>query len=373
MNLRTNSKLTDPVDQQPASRRIRVLIVDDSAIVRKLLTQALEREPDIEVVGTAPDAFVARNKVLALRPDVLTLDIEMPGMDGITFLRKLMQARPMPVIIISSLGHSSCRAGMDALRAGAVEILCKPSGSCSVGELSLSLPAKVRTAAAARVRPQLSPTHSLPTLATRKNHVSPSEAPARAHNRIIAIGASTGGPQAISQILEAMPADCAPIVVVQHMPRTFTGHFAERLNASCRIAVKEAEDDDALIPGRALIAPGDRHMMLRRNNGQHCVQLGDGPLVCFSRPSVDVLFSSIPKADAKNVIGVLLTGMGKDGARGLLHLRENGADTIAENEASCVVFGMPREAIQLGAAAVILPLDSIAPRLIELTHSTVVS
>jgi len=346
-----------------SAARIRVLIVDDSALVRKMLTAALANDSEIEVVGTAPDAFIARDKILALKPDVITLDIEMPRMDGITFLKKLMNFKPLPVIVISSLGHAACQASIDALRAGAVEILCKPNGPCSVGELGVTLGEKIRAAASSRVRSrgkeQPTPIAALPGPAA-------AETPIRfASDRIIAIGASTGGPGAVAEVLSSLPANSPPILIVQHMPATFTTHFANRMNQECRIEVKEAEDGDLVLPGRALIAPGDFHMTLKHSEKGYFVRVADGPPVCFSRPSVDVLFSSVASIARKKAVGVLLTGMGSDGARGLLELRKNGAFTIAQNEDTCVVFGMPREAIRLGGAEQVLPLNQIGAAVVR--------
>jgi two-component system chemotaxis response regulator CheB len=345
------------------SRKIRVLIVDDSAIVRKMLSEALASEPDIEVVGTAPDPFVARDKILALNPDVLTLDIEMPRMDGVSFLRQLMQSRPMPVIVISSLGQASCRAALLALAAGAVEVLAKPGGPYSVGDLKNTLPAKLRAAAAAAVRkvagasappppPRLDSSSPLLRRPLVKNASSSS---------IIAIGASTGGTEAIQHVLLRLPEDTPGTVIVQHIPAGFSRAFANRLNDNCPMRVKEAEDGDTVETGLALVAPGNFHMVLRRAGTGYRVQIKDGPLVCYQRPAVDVLFNSVAEAASNQAVGVLLTGMGSDGARGLLKMRQAGARTIAQNEATCVVFGMPREAIRAGAAEQILALDRVAP------------
>jgi len=332
----------------PAVRKIRVLVVDDSAIVRKVLTDALSGEPDLEVVGTAPDPFVARDKVVALQPDVLTLDIEMPRMDGLTFLRRLMHHHPLPVIVISSLGQSSCRQALEALQLGAVEVLAKPSGPYSVGDLRLTLAAKIRAAAAARIRP------AVPA-------VPPALVPARLrHCGVMAIGASTGGTEAIREVLTRLPASSPGLVITQHIPPVFSHAFAQRLNELCHIEVAEARDGDEVRPGRALIAPGDFHLLLRRVNGGLRVAVKTGPKVCYQRPSVDVLFSSVAEAAGADAVGVLLTGMGSDGAQGLLRMRQAGARTIAQDEATSVVFGMPREAVRLGGAARVLPLGRIA-------------
>jgi len=331
--------------------KIKILIVDDSAIVRKLLAEALAGEPDMEVVGTAPDAYIARDKIVSLSPDVLTLDIEMPRMDGLTFLKKLMLFRPMPVIVISSLTQASCQAGIEGLRAGAVEVMTKPGGPNSVGELKISLATKIRAAAASRVARPVEP----------KMRAEPT--PCAAHSNplnVIAIGASTGGTEAIEAVLSNLPADMPGIVIAQHIPAGFSRAFAERLNKICPMRVAEAVDGDMVQPGLALIAPGNYHMVLRKAGGLYRVAVKDGPMVCYQRPSVDVLFSSVAEAAGPHAVGVILTGMGADGAHGLQKMRSTGAPTIAQDEATCVVFGMPKEAIRLGAAERIVPLRSIA-------------
>lgn len=337
------------------NHKIRILIVDDSAIVRKILTESLSGEPDMEVVGTAPDPFVARDKILTLRPDVLTLDIEMPRMDGLTFLRKLMHFHPLPTVVISSLAQASCSAAVRALESGAVEVLAKPGGPYSVGELSHTLAAKIRAAASSRVRrsesPPPRPAAPVPT---------PQLTSRPASGTIFAIGASTGGTEAIASVLTQLPESSPGIVITQHIPPVFSKAFANRLNEICALEVREAVDGDVVRPGLALIAPGDFHMLLRHSGGQYSVSVKTGPRVCYQRPSVDVLFSSVAEAAGKRAVGVLLTGMGSDGAQGLLQMRRAGARTIAQDEATCVVYGMPREAVELGAAARILPLNSVA-------------
>jgi two-component system chemotaxis response regulator CheB len=348
----------------PNGRLIRVLIVDDSAIVRKILTDSLSAEPDLEVVGSAPDPFVARDKILALHPDVLTLDIEMPRMDGITFLRKLMHFHPMPVVIISSLAQPSCLAAIQALELGAVEVLAKPAGPYSVGELRQTLAAKIRAAASARLRLEPPPASAAATPAANPPVILPAVA-SQSLNGIIAIGASTGGTEAIAAVLRAFPKETPGIVVVQHIPPAFSRAFAGRLNEMCQIEVKEAQDGDTLRPGLALVAPGDFHMLLRKTGGRYFVNVKTGPRVCYQRPAADVLFFSVAEAAGASAIGALLTGMGSDGAQGLLKMRQAGARTIAQDEASCVVFGMPREAIQLGAAGQVLPLNRIAAALLS--------
>lgn len=348
----------------PGERPTRVLIVDDSAIVRKILSDSLAGEADIEVVGTAPDPYVARDKILSLAPDVLTLDIEMPRMDGLTFLQKLMRFHPMPVVVISSLAQNSCAAALRALEAGAVEVMAKPGGPYSVGELRHTLADKIRAAAAAGARlkrravaapvpgPRPAPA---PTASTR--------APLATDSRVIAIGASTGGTEAIAAVLARL-SRCSPgIIIAQHIPPVFSRAFAARLNAGCELEVKEASDGDVLTPGMALVAPGDFHMLLRRSGGRYWVVVKSGPRVCYQRPSVDVMFFSVAEAAGADATGVLLTGMGADGAEGLLKMRQAGARTIAQDEATSVVFGMPREAIARRAAGQVLPLHAIAAAL----------
>ncbi len=337
-----------------------MLIVDDSAIVRKMLAEALAAEADLEVVGTAPDPFVARDKILSLRPDVLTLDIEMPRMDGLTFLKKLMRFHPLPVIVISSLAQSSSQTALEALQCGAVEVLAKPGGPYSVGELKQDLPQKVRAAAHARVgkaKPQLSaPTPAAPLVLSGASS-----------STVIAIGASTGGTEAIREVLTGLPENMPGIVIVQHIPPVFSLAFANRLNDLCRMRVKEAADGDRVTAGVALIAPGNFHMTLRRTGGEYRVVIQDGPRVCYQRPSADVLFESVAEVAKGDAIGAILTGMGSDGAQGLLKMKRAGARTIAQDEASCVVFGMPREAIRAGAVDRVLPLHRVAAELTALS------
>ena len=334
--------------------RIRVLIVDDSAIVRKVLTDALSGEVDIEVVGTAPDPFVARDKILSLQPDVLTLDIEMPRMDGVTFLKKLMHYHPMPVIVISSLGIASSRAALEALDAGAIDVLAKPGGPQSVGDLRLSLASKIRAAKVARLRmpaPKAAPQAAPPSLAHLGQPFSPSA--------VIAIGASTGGTDAILKVLLEFPENCPGVVITQHIPAVFSRSFANRLNELCAIRVREAEDGDKVEPGLALVAPGNFHMLLQCSPTGYRVEIKDGLMVCYQRPAVDVLFHSVARAAGSNSTGALLTGMGSDGAQGMLAMKKAGARTIAQDEESCVVFGMPKEAIRLGAVDRVLTLSAI--------------
>jgi two-component system chemotaxis response regulator CheB len=343
-------------------RPIKVLIVDDSAIVRKLLADALKGESDIEVVGGAGDPFVARDMILRLEPDVLTLDIEMPRMDGISFLRKLMAHRPMPVIIISSLTQSGSAATIDALRAGAIDVLAKPGGPTSVGELAVRLKDRVRAiremAPAGLARAAAA--HVVPAVAVapvRFDHL-------RRRNGILAIGASTGGPQAIESLLTRMPAETPPIVIAQHMPAGFTRAFADRLDKVCKIRVIESAGGEALEPGVAYVAPGGHHLVVDAHGVRLTTRLHDGPQLHHQRPAVDELFNSLARLRGVPIVAALLTGMGADGADGLLALRQAGAETIAEDEHSCIVFGMPREAIARNAAmhvATLLRMPTLIP------------
>ena len=332
---------------------IRILIVDDSAIVRKILADALSGEPDMEVVGTAPDPYVARDKIIALRPDVLTLDIEMPRMDGLTFLKKLMHYHPMPTVVISSLAQPSCRAALQALEFGAVEVLAKPGDAYSVGELRHTLADKIRAAAASKVR-------RTPQAPLANGDAVPPAPVGLPAGTVLAIGASTGGTEAIASILTRLSQSSPGIVIAQHIPPRFSRAFADRLNDICAIEVKEAEDGDTVRAGLALVAPGDFHMLLRKSGGRYFVNVKTGPQVCYQRPSVDVLFQSVAVTAGAGAVGVLLTGMGSDGAQGMLKMRQAGARTIAQDEATCVVYGMPREAVELGAAEQVLPLSMIA-------------
>lgn len=346
-----------------SERRIRVLIVDDSAIVRKFLSETIAAESDMEVVGVAPDPFVARDKILALQPDVLTLDIEMPRMDGLTFLKKLMVYHPMPAVIISSLGHASSEVTLDALRIGAVDVIAKPGGPYSVGELRTCLPQKLRAAAAASMRKR-EPAAPIPVARP------PQEPRTFRPGTVIAIGASTGGTEAIREVLVQLPADTPGIVITQHIPAVFSTAFANRLDKLCALEVKEASDGDEIKPGRVLIAPGNYHMIVRRSGNGMRVQIQDGPRVCYQRPSVDVMFASVAEVVKDRAIGVILTGMGADGARGLLRMKEMGALTLAQDEESCVVYGMPREAVKLNAVDQSLPLSRVAGAILKLASGS---
>jgi len=337
------------------SSKIKVLIVDDSAVVRKVFREELSREKDLDVVGTAPDPYVARDKIVKLKPDVITLDIEMPRMDGITFLRKLMKYFPLPVIIVSSLTQKGGKLALEALSLGALEVISKPSSAYSVGEMSVQLIDKIRAVARIKVEQKTAREDNK----SEQIKISP-KALAETTNKIIAIGASTGGTEALKVVLTAMPPNTPGILVVQHMPANFTTSFAERLNGLSAITVKEAADGDSVVNGIALIAPGNYHMLLKRSGARYYVQIKQGPLVHHQRPAVDVLFHSVANYAGSNAVGAVLTGMGADGAQGLLKMKEAGARTMAQDEKSCIIFGMPKEAIKLGAAEKVVPLDIIA-------------
>jgi two-component system, chemotaxis family, protein-glutamate methylesterase/glutaminase len=338
---------------------IRVLVVDDSALVRKILSNALSRYHDIMVVGTAEDPYAAREKIIALTPDVITLDIEMPRMDGLSFLVKLMKHYPVPVVIVSSLTPANSDAAIHALSLGAVDVIGKPGSVTSAPDFSRLLVQSIRAASCARVQRRMEPDVGDP--------VSDRHAPLRAGmsmtHKVIALGASTGGTQALETVLTRLPATMPGIVVCQHMPEKFTNSFARRLNELCALNVREAVDGDAVVPGVVLVAPGNLHTMLTQSGGEYQVRVKAGPRVHHQRPAVDVLFSSVARYAGRNAVGVLLTGMGSDGAQGMLQMRNAGAHTIAQNEATCVVFGMPREAVRIGAVAEVLPLGDIGAAL----------
>jgi len=337
--------------------KIKVLVVDDSAVVRKVFKEELSRERDIEVIGTAPDPYVARDKIVKLKPDVITLDIEMPRMDGLTFLKKLMRHYPLPVIIVSSMTKKGGKLAMDALSFGALEVMSKPSSAYSVGEMGVQLIDKIRAVARIKVGPKVErPSASSESIQTKMAF----KALSKTTNKIIAIGASTGGTEALKTVLTGMPPNAPGTLVVQHMPANFTTSFAERLNELSAMTIKEARDGDSLVNGVALIAPGNYHMLLKRSGARYYVQVKMGPLVHHQRPAVDVLFHSVAAYAGGNAVGVILTGMGSDGALGLLKMKEAGARTMAQDEKSCIVFGMPKEAIKLGAAEKVLPLGNIA-------------
>ncbi len=350
---------------QGRRRRIKVLIVDDSAVVRKILTDELSRYGDMEIVGSAVDPYVARDKIIKLQPDVITLDLEMPRMDGLSFLVRLMKYHPLPVVVLSSLTPKNSETALKALELGAVEVLCKPGSAFSTANVSRTLAHAIRAASQARITP-LAP----PGAASRP--VPPAEldyALKTTTNKVIAIGASTGGTKAIETILREMPVTTPGIVIVQHMPEHFTSAFARRLNDICNVEIREAKDRDHVGPGLALIAPGNQHMLLERSGGNYLVRLKDGVPVYYQRPSVDVLFRSVARHAGRNAIGVILTGMGADGAKGLLVMKENGAYTIAQDEASSIVFGMPKEAIRINAQNEIASLPQMTRQIIAALSS----
>jgi len=402
--------------QTGAGRMIRVLCVDDSALIRELMAEIINAQPDMQVVASAPDPLVARDLIKRHEPDVLTLDVEMPRMDGLDFLERLMRLRPMPVVMVSSLTERGGEITLRALELGAVDFVSKPRLGIRGGMLEYAdtIADKIRAAARARVRPagragaspsaggvqagsalsnsalpnpdqsSLSQSNPYPSsLADRsvsasvsqgtlsQDTVSPSAAaaasrrPLLSSEKLIAVGASTGGTEAIRAVLQSLPADAPAILVTQHMPPGFTRSFAERLNGLCRIAVKEAAHGERILPGHAYIAPGDAHLTLSRSGANYVVTLDQRPPVNRHRPSVDVLFDSVARVAGRNAVGVILTGMGRDGARGLLQMREAGAHTIAQDEQSCVVYGMPREAVELGAAQSVLPLSRISGHLLH--------
>jgi len=351
-------------------KKIKVLIVDDSAVVRQVLSGLLDDDPEIEVIATASDPIFAMEKMRANWPDVIVLDVEMPRMDGISFLKKIMAEHPTPVVICSTLTEKGAETTMQALAAGAVSIVTKPkiglkrfledASSDIVGAVKAAAHANVRRMAAApslKAAPKLNADAILP--------IASGQAMAQTTERIVAIGTSTGGTQALEVLLTALPRVCPGIVIVQHMPEKFTEAFANRLDGICKIEVKEASNNDRVLPGRALIAPGGKHMVLRRSGAQYFVEVLDGPLVNRHRPSLDVLFRSAAKVAGKNALGIIMTGMGDDGAAGLLEMQKAGACTIAQNEATCVVFGMPKEAIKLGAADKIIALNDIPREIVR--------
>jgi two-component system, chemotaxis family, protein-glutamate methylesterase/glutaminase len=353
---------------------IKVLIVDDSALVRKLLTEMLAKEPQIEIVGTAADPYAARERIKQLNPDVITLDVEMPRMDGITFLENLMRLRPMPVVMVSSLTQSGAEVTLRALELGAIDFVAKPKIDIagSLADYADELIAKVKMAAGARVNPRATaPRASAHTVDPRRSADAILPAPAgrrvlRTTDRIVAIGASTGGTEAIREILAALPPDAPAIVIAQHIPAAFSKPFADRMNRSSAMAVCEAQDGQYVLPGHVYIAPGDRHLLIERDGARYRCRLNDGPPVNRHRPSVDVMFRSVAQNVGPNATGVILTGMGDDGARGLKEMLEAGASTIAQDEASSVVWGMPGTAVKLGAAQQILPLHRVPNEILEL-------
>ncbi len=338
---------------------IRLLIVDDSALVRKFLTIELSKYSDIEVVGSAVDPYVARDKIVRLRPDVVTLDLEMPRMNGLAFLVKLMKYYPLPVVVVSSLTPKNSEAAIRALELGAVEVICKPGSAYRTPEISHQLIHAIRVAASARITKQQGTLETSATgSVTHPFHLQTT-------HKVLAIGASTGGTQAIESVLRSLPATSPGTLIVQHMPEQFTTTFAQRLNQICQMEVREARDNDHVVPGVALLAPGNRHMVLQPSGAHYLVRIKNGPAVNHQRPSVDVLFQSVARSAGSNAIGVLLTGMGADGAKGLLEMHEKGAYTLAQDEQTCVVFGMPKEAISLGAVNDVIPIQHIPQAIVS--------
>ncbi len=357
-----------------SQKKVQVLIVDDSALVRQTLKQILETDPAIEVIAVAVDPYQAVERIKERLPDVITLDIEMPRMDGLTFLERLMSQHPIPVVICSTLSAGGSDSALAALAKGAVEVITKPKlGAKEFFEESRVKICDIVKAAAharlARGRPS-GPVQVTPKLTADAVLPKPdSKAMIQTTERVLVVGASTGGTEALREFLEAMPLDAPGIVIVQHMPEEFTARFAQRLDQTCRITVKEATDNDSVIRGQALIAPGNRHLLLKRSGARYFTEVRDGPLVSRHRPSVDVLFRSAARYGGKNVVGVLMTGMGDDGAKGMLEMKQAGACNIAQDESTCVVFGMPAEAIKLGAVDRVLPLGSIAAEAVRLCQA----
>jgi two-component system, chemotaxis family, protein-glutamate methylesterase/glutaminase len=352
--------MTDNAPNAPA-RKIRVLVVDDSALVRKAIGDALARDPELEVVGTAPDPYVAREKIARLDPDVLTLDLEMPRMDGLSFLRILMQHHPLPVVVVSSLAQAGSQAALDAVEAGAVDVLAKPDGTMSIGALADKLAWHVKAAAAAGRHLRRSPQAAATPIAARPAAVA---AAAPLERQLIVIGASTGGVGALKQLVPALPRGLPPIAIVQHISHTFSRAVAERLAEISSVTVREAGDDEPLLPGECVIAPGDVHLAVEHRGGFR-TRLVKSPPLHHCRPAVDVLFRSAAEAAGRHAVAALLTGMGSDGALGMQAIRAAGGTTLAEHESSCVVYGMPKAAIDLGVVERIVPLPHLAAALIE--------
>jgi len=356
----------------PTLAKIKVLIVDDSASVRQVLKEILESDPQIEVIAVAPDPYVAVERIKKETPDVITLDIEMPRMDGLTFLEKIMSQHPIPVVICSTLAGEGSDSALAALEKGAIDIIAKPKlGAREFFEESrVKICDVVKSAARARIlknrarRLQTSPKLTADAVLPKPT----SHALIRTTEKVVVVGASTGGTEALREFLEAMPLDAPGIVIVQHMPEEFTARFAERLDKTCRITVKEAASNDSVIRGHALIAPGNHHLLLKSSGARYYVETREGPLVSRHRPSVDVLFRSAARYGGRNVIGVIMTGMGDDGARGMLEMKQAGAFNIAQDESTCVVFGMPAEAVKTGGVDRVLPLGAIASEVVRLCH-----
>ncbi len=345
--------------QTVQGKKIRVLVVDDSALVRRMLTEMLEQDPGIEVVGTAQDPFMARDKIKQLRPDVLTLDVEMPRMDGVTFLRNLMRLRPMPVVMVSTLTQKGSEITLNALELGAIDFIAKPTVDIAhaLGDYAEELITKVKIASKAHVR-------MLTTVSERQSADAVLPARTTKHfrttDRLIALGASTGGTEAIREVLEVMPADSPAIVISQHIPEAFSKPFSERMNRCSQMIVTQASDGEQIVPGHVYIAPGDYHLLVVRDGARFRCQLSDGPAVNRHRPSVDVMFRSVAQNIGPNALAVLLTGMGADGAKGMQEMKNSGAHTIVQDEKTSVVWGMPGEAVKLGCVDDVVPLHRVA-------------
>lgn len=351
--------------------QIKVLIVDDSSIVRQVLSRELSRVPWITVVGTAPDPFVARDMIVQHKPDVITLDIEMPRMDGLTFLRKLMKYHAMPVIVVSSLAAKGREMAVACLEAGAIDVVAKPNESYSIGDVAEQLAELIRGAKHVRFATTRAPrTIATSSSANRNLAATASKALAETTHKVVALGASTGGTEALRVVLESLPRQSPGIIMAQHMPEGFTASFAERLNGLCEIEVKEAANGDWVVPGRALLAPGNRHLKLDRDGARYVVRVVDGPRVSRHKPSVDVLFESVARVAGKNAMGAIMTGMGGDGATGMLSMHSAGAVTLAQDEESCVVYGMPKEAVKLGGVQVVSPLTEIPKHIMAYGQGT---
>ncbi len=352
-------------------KNIKVLVVDDSAVVRQVLSEIINSEPDMTLLGTAADPIIAASKIAKQRPDVITLDVEMPRMDGLTFLQQIMSQQPIPVVICSSLTQKGADTTLRAMQLGAVEIVNKPRSGARqfLEESRIRICDAIRAASIARLRKisesplQVQPKHTADVILSKPTVMSEQF---QTTQKVIVVGASTGGTEALRVFLQSLPYDAPGIVIVQHMPEHFTAAFARRLDGICKVTVKEAEDNDTVVQGRALIAPGNRHVLLKRSGTRYYVSLKDGPLVSRHRPSVDVLFRSTARYAGNNAIGVIMTGMGDDGSKGMLEMKQAGAWNIAQNEQSCIVFGMPNEAIKAGAVDDVLPLENIAEKVLLL-------
>lgn len=352
--------------------KTRVIVVDDSALVRSLLTEIINRQPDMVCIGAAADPLVAREMIRELNPDVITLDVEMPRMDGIDFLSKLMRLRPMPVVMVSTLTERGAEVTMKALELGAVDFVAKPKIGIADGLrlLAEDITDKVRIASKATIRKHHAPAPAAPGAPAAAKPAAPASVGRLSTEKIIFIGASTGGTEATKEVLVNLPPDCPAVVITQHMPPGFTKSYAARLDGLCRISVKEAQDGERILPGHAYIAPGGLHLSVERSGANYIARVQEGEPVNRHRPSVEVLFKSAARVVGPNALGIMLTGMGADGAKAMKELRDAGSYNYVQDEASCVVFGMPREAINAGAAHEVLPLTQIAPKLIERLRST---